>query len=333
MADANVDRRRYRKIYTRIWTNADFRALDAAHKVMALYLLSGPQTNRIGLYRFSVGEAAEDLRISSRTARKRAEFVCFSFNWRFDCTCSVIWIPTWWSWNPPGDKINNFKGALADLYDVPQTPLIALFCNNLLGLSPVAHEVLLERTQSRLCPPQPPDSVGTQEQEQEQEQETVSAEPLRDSVPLQDISPTRLDVPDVGTKGSVRAALRLTQDTSPTTGGGAKGSVRASGSQQDTSPPFAEFPVVGTEGSVWRLTEAQVAEFAKLFPGVDVRQEMRCALAWVIANPGRRKTGRGMLRYLAGWLTRATDRGSRRVLEPMALAPPRLDPARTRYGV
>jgi hypothetical protein len=75
------------------------------------------------------------------------------------------------------------------------------------------------------------------------------------------------------------------------------------------SPAFLEFQVVGADGQMWRLTEAQVSEFERLFPTVNVRQEMRAALAWVRANPGRRKTGRGMLKFLTGWVTRATDSG------------------------
>ena len=75
-----------------------------------------------------------------------------------------------------------------------------------------------------------------------------------------------------------------------------------------TSTTFLEFPTVGTDGSVWRLTEAQIAEWSGLFPNVDVRQESRQALAWVKAKPGHRKTGRGMAKFLVGWFGRSNDR-------------------------
>lgn len=86
----------------------------------------------------------------------------------------------------------------------------------------------------------------------------------------------------------------------------------SSEAQSATKPPtptFLEFPVVGAEGQSWSLSEAQVADWMKLFPGLDVRQDLRNALAWVLANPGRRKTGRGMARFLVSWLTRTNDRG------------------------
>ena len=84
--------------------------------------------------------------------------------------------------------------------------------------------------------------------------------------------------------------------------------------------PFLQFPVVGLGASDWPLSEAQVAEWAGLFPGLDVRGEARKALAWVLANPDRRKTVRGMAKFLVGWLSRAVDRGG--ALMPVSGAQP-----------
>lgn len=78
-----------------------------------------------------------------------------------------------------------------------------------------------------------------------------------------------------------------------------------------TSPTVLEFPTIGADGTVWRLREAQVVEWERLFPTIDVRQESRQALAWVLANPGRRKTGRGMPSFLVGWFSRSANRGWR----------------------
>jgi hypothetical protein len=72
---------------------------------------------------------------------------------------------------------------------------------------------------------------------------------------------------------------------------------------------FLEFPVVGPQGPTWTLSEDQVSEWARLFPGLNVRAESRKALAWVHANPGRRKTARGMAKFLVAWFTRAVDSG------------------------
>jgi len=74
------------------------------------------------------------------------------------------------------------------------------------------------------------------------------------------------------------------------------------------SPVVLEFPTIGADGDVYRLSEAQVAEWAKLFPGLDVLAECRHALAWVRENTGHRKTSGGMGRFLVGWFTRSVNR-------------------------
>jgi hypothetical protein len=84
------------------------------------------------------------------------------------------------------------------------------------------------------------------------------------------------------------------------------------------SPPFLEFPVIGSEIQTWSLSVAQVAEWERLFPGVDVRGGCRKALAWCHANFGRRKTAKGMARFLVAWLTREADSGRGRRHEPSA---------------
>jgi hypothetical protein len=70
-----------------------------------------------------------------------------------------------------------------------------------------------------------------------------------------------------------------------------------------------EFPIVGAEGKTWTLSKAHVAEWAEAFPALDILAEARVALAWLNANPGRRKTGRGMARFLHGWFERTVNRG------------------------
>lgn len=80
-------------------------------------------------------------------------------------------------------------------------------------------------------------------------------------------------------------------------------------SAEASSAPFLEFPVIGPGPERWPLSEAQVAEWAVLYPGLDVRGEARKAFAWLQANAGRRKTVKGMARFLVSWLGRAVDSG------------------------
>lgn len=68
------------------------------------------------------------------------------------------------------------------------------------------------------------------------------------------------------------------------------------------------FPTVG-EQKEWHLLPAKLAELSAAFPALDVLAECRKALAWVQQCPDRRKTARGMGRFLFGWLSRAVNSG------------------------
>lgn len=61
--------------------------------------------------------------------------------------------------------------------------------------------------------------------------------------------------------------------------------------------------------STWALREAQVRAWQDVYPRLDVAAECRKAAAWLEADGGRRKTAKGMPRFLVGWLNRATDHG------------------------
>lgn len=77
------------------------------------------------------------------------------------------------------------------------------------------------------------------------------------------------------------------------------------------------FPTVGKGPSTWALTEAQLSEWQECYPGIAVLAEAQQALAWVKANPGRRKTAKGMPRFLVSWLSRSQNsRGGRGMTTP-----------------
>lgn len=57
------------------------------------------------------------------------------------------------------------------------------------------------------------------------------------------------------------------------------------------------------------VQEDQVEEWEKLYPAVDVRQELRNMRGWLMANPTRRKTKTGINRFVVGWLAREQDKG------------------------
>lgn len=53
----------------------------------------------------------------------------------------------------------------------------------------------------------------------------------------------------------------------------------------------------------------QVEQWSQLFPAVDIMQELRKMKSWLDSNPSRRKTKRGILRFVNSWLSKEQDRG------------------------
>lgn len=74
-------------------------------------------------------------------------------------------------------------------------------------------------------------------------------------------------------------------------------------------PVFLEFPVIGSP-KPWPLVESKVAEYRATFVGLDVDGVLRKARQWCIDNSTRRKTPRGMPKFLFGFLERAQNRGA-----------------------
>lgn len=70
------------------------------------------------------------------------------------------------------------------------------------------------------------------------------------------------------------------------------------------------FPCEGSKGQ-WRVPPEFYGMLKRSYQTLDVDHELRKAYAWLMANPGKRKTSRGMTRFLVNWLNRAVDCGVR----------------------
>lgn len=89
---------------------------------------------------------------------------------------------------------------------------------------------------------------------------------------------------------------------------------------QGDSEVVLVYPCVGPVKE-WGLTRAKVDEYRENFPGLDIRIQCRAALQWCIDNPTKRKTARGMTRFLANWLTRQQNQ-SRGAAAPVTRSGP-----------
>ena len=62
-------------------------------------------------------------------------------------------------------------------------------------------------------------------------------------------------------------------------------------------------------GQEYPIFESDIAEFSALYPAVDVLQALRGMRGWCMTNPAKRKTYRGIRRFINSWLAREQDKG------------------------
>ena len=65
--------------------------------------------------------------------------------------------------------------------------------------------------------------------------------------------------------------------------------------------------IILNDGSEWKPTQAIFEEWIRLFPAVDVPQELRKMRSWTLANPKNRKTRSGAQRFVSAWLSKAQN--------------------------
>lgn len=61
--------------------------------------------------------------------------------------------------------------------------------------------------------------------------------------------------------------------------------------------------------SEYPIAQSDIDEWQGLYPAVDVMQQLRSMRGWCNANPARRKTKKGIKRFINTWLAREQDKG------------------------
>lgn len=107
----------------------------------------------------------------------------------------------------------------------------------------------------------------------------------------------------------------------------------SSSPEPEKSAPVAVVGLPTVSDGDFQIFEADISEWQAAFPGVDVRQQLASMRQWLIANPTRRKTAKGMKRFVVSWLDRKQNEGPRTAAR--ATSPPRkrnfVDVARDRF--
>lgn len=74
-------------------------------------------------------------------------------------------------------------------------------------------------------------------------------------------------------------------------------------------PPI--FSLLLNDGSYYGVTQTDIDEYKRLYPIVDIEQEIRKMIGWLNANPAKRKTRRGIKNFINSWLSREQDKGGK----------------------
>ena len=115
----------------------------------------------------------------------------------------------------------------------------------------------------------------------------------------------------------------LTNDGQMTDGGQTSAPVVVVGDvYEDVSKPLASSPnglsagvngeavafIPLVDGSEFGVSEGALQEFKKAYPALNMLQTMLEIRAWCIANPTKRKTRKGAMRFINSWMARLQDR-------------------------
>lgn len=79
--------------------------------------------------------------------------------------------------------------------------------------------------------------------------------------------------------------------------------------QPELMPDLPGIPLASRDGELYFVTRADFETWVELYPAVNVAQEVRKMVGWCSANPAKRKTRRGVKRFINSWLSRTQDKG------------------------
>ena len=77
--------------------------------------------------------------------------------------------------------------------------------------------------------------------------------------------------------------------------------------QEAAEPPI--ITLLLNTGEEYPVTQRHVNVWMQLYPAVDIIQCLRNMKGWLMSNPAKRKTSRGIARFITTWLQKEQDKG------------------------
>lgn len=355
--------RDYGKVLPQFWigkTGRDLKKMGPEALIVAMYLLTSPHSNMLGLYYIPVQHIAYETGLRMEGASKGLQRGVEAGFCHYDFESEVVWVIEMAKYQIGASlkpKDNQCLG-IQRLYDsLPENPFLSIFFDkyqksfHLTDCRKNCRELGRKKTRASKGA-----SKALRSQEQEQDKHLL---PGARKTQLQADEKSCGELPD-GFSGAEPDAepphAQPETGVRPLSGGASEPDAEPSHAQLDTGmrplsdgaskrgeatqrkgaglhapsePVFISLPL--NDGSEFSVTEALVTEFESLYPAVDVRQELRNQRGWLLAQPRRRKTRRGIRRFVSGWMCREQGRAGR-TRSPTAQAATGLDWDGTRWA-
>ena len=71
-----------------------------------------------------------------------------------------------------------------------------------------------------------------------------------------------------------------------------------------TGSPTGSGFVFDVQTGQWELTATDLDKLVEAYPETDVMAEIKAAVSWCHSNPRKRKTSRGMMKFLNTWMNK-----------------------------
>lgn len=102
---------------------------------------------------------------------------------------------------------------------------------------------------------------------------------------------------------------------------------------QECASPQTVYQLPLNDGTMYAITQEDFTKYERLYPAVNVMAQLRKMDGWLDGNPQRRKTRKGIRKFVNNWLSNAQDSGKREsVAEKPAPPKPKYTRPRGEYG-
>ncbi|MCQ4952134.1 hypothetical protein [Holdemania filiformis] len=276
----------YSKIDSLFWRDQKNRKLSDDGKLLFLYLLTCPHRSSIGLYYLPEQYVASDIKWTLERVRKGFNELLQNGCVKYDRDNEIVFIKNFLRYNS-FENSNQIRGAIKFLGTLPDT----VFLSDLIEVIKMGYE----------------DCSKDKSQDFKKALETLTItinERVRNTVAYNSNSNSSLYLNTFAPSSNDSTPDENTPELVPN-----DEEEPEEYAEVLQEPPLIMLPL--NDGKEYPITTSMAEEWQQLYQATNVVTELRKMRGWLLADPERRKTKRGILRFVTNWLSRAQDSGSR----------------------